>query len=457
MVNTIHSKSMSVVSHCLLVLMICKVVSSRSLSVSMDAEARAPQVSTVAEIEDTDIPIECTDEASQLEVIPEVGGSFKVSSSRFPYMVSLQRKSQEGDFSHFCGGTLLSNSLILTAAHCVFSQYEDVVLYDFRVDNSVYNGNIALSAELYATRAPRCRHLANNERIRIARHYIHPDYNGDANVGGDIAILELEAPFDYNGPYVEVWPIKPNTPDWGVNVVLGWGVTNIDEAYDSDLFLNSYEQLRMGMLMYMDTDTCQQEVGSFDPYLGRLVDERVICFYNRGVDSCGADSGGPLLQLGPRFIDDEPQNDVQLGIVSWGPDRTCTGQDGLPGLYTNIAIYASWVQTIVGQYSTPSPQCSGKLSVFSEPQGDVLLSGYNNLQSSAKNCCESCSGLPGCNAWVYCYYNNGCKSADGSTVPKGFCQLKQFEGQVKLNTTMGITVWGGYQESEQDIVQETQT
>eukprot|EP01023_Acetabularia_acetabulum_P000114 TRINITY_DN10052_c0_g3_i5.p2 TRINITY_DN10052_c0_g3~~TRINITY_DN10052_c0_g3_i5.p2 ORF type:complete len:207 (-),score=21.73 TRINITY_DN10052_c0_g3_i5:1103-1723(-) len=200
----------------------------------------------------------------------------------------------------------------------------------------------------------------------------------------------------------------------------------------------------MGILRWMGLDACKREVAKYDDFLSEFIDDSVLCFQNRGVDGCRADSGGPLLQLGPNFINDIPGNDVQLGIVSWGPDITCTGADGLPGLYTNVTKYASWVQTIVSINSTPPPKCTGNLSVFSEPAGETLLSGYSNFQKTAKECCESCSGLLGCNAWIFCFYTDGCLRADGMPVPNGFCELKQFQGQVQIHNSPQITVWSGY-------------
>lgn len=59
----------------------------------------------------------------------------------------------------------------------------------------------------------------------------------------------------------------------------------------------------------------------------------------KGQDSCGGDSGGPLMypgsygKLGVRY--------VQRGIVSFGSKRCGIG--GFPGVYTNVAYYMNWI------------------------------------------------------------------------------------------------------------------
>lgn len=58
-----------------------------------------------------------------------------------------------------------------------------------------------------------------------------------------------------------------------------------------------------------------------------------------GKDSCGGDSGGPLL-----FTDrSHPTYSYSycVGVVSFGP-RQC-GQNGMPGIYTRVTSYIDWI------------------------------------------------------------------------------------------------------------------
>ena len=62
-----------------------------------------------------------------------------------------------------------------------------------------------------------------------------------------------------------------------------------------------------------------------------------LCICGKGKDSCGGDSGGPLIiqkRKGPR------KQAVQIGLVSWG---VVCGSSGVPGVYTNVAHFLEWI------------------------------------------------------------------------------------------------------------------
>ena len=63
------------------------------------------------------------------------------------------------------------------------------------------------------------------------------------------------------------------------------------------------------------------------------------CAYNfTGKDACGGDSGGPLTISRYRNLDEYW---TQIGIVSWG--LISCGTEGVPGVYTNVRRYLSWI------------------------------------------------------------------------------------------------------------------
>jgi len=94
-----------------------------------------------------------------------VGGEESVPGSR-PWMVSLQRSS------HFCGGSLIKNDWVLTAAHCV--------------DGSSTSG-------LYAVVGRHAWNGSGGQRIAVSQIIVHPSYN-DSTSDHDIALLKLSSP-----------------------------------------------------------------------------------------------------------------------------------------------------------------------------------------------------------------------------------------------------------------------
>jgi secreted trypsin-like serine protease len=55
-----------------------------------------------------------------------------------------------------------------------------------------------------------------------------------------------------------------------------------------------------------------------------------------GVDSCWADSGGPLVT----------EDNILIGVVSTGVG---CARPGLPGIYTRVSEYSSWIESVVTQ------------------------------------------------------------------------------------------------------------
>lgn len=104
-----------------------------------------------------------------------------VPEGKYPFIVSLQQLNIPGvDFlgsSHFCGGSVLNDNTILTAAHCVDGQEVSGV--------RIYVGghNIAnMNAE---------------NTFHAVKAVVHPKWNGHPDKTPDIAIIKLNRPIDF--------------------------------------------------------------------------------------------------------------------------------------------------------------------------------------------------------------------------------------------------------------------
>jgi secreted trypsin-like serine protease len=98
-------------------------------------------------------------------------------AENLPWIVSL-KNSATGN--HFCGGTLIADQWVLTAAHCLFN-----------------SGKIKLASQLTATVG---EYDLNSDPVTpasgIQQIYIHPDYNSSTSVN-DIALLKLGSSVNY--------------------------------------------------------------------------------------------------------------------------------------------------------------------------------------------------------------------------------------------------------------------
>ncbi|XP_072841907.2 ovochymase-2 isoform X1 [Pogona vitticeps] len=233
-----------------------------------------------------------------------VGGEEAVPHS-WPWQASIQILGE-----NLCGGTVLTSTWVITAAHCFKEkeQYKDL----WRVVVGAHD----------------IQDEEQNSQKRSVKQYIpHPDFNA-TTTDSDIALVQLTEPLEFNHYVRPVClpkrneTVEPST----VCVITGWGIQFEDGEKSRKL-----HQLEVPILV---SEECQQY---YKNHSGSL-NERMFCAgfpAEGGKDACTGDSGGPLVC---------PSEDsiyyTLNGIISWG--LGC-GRKGYPGVYTNVASFIDWI------------------------------------------------------------------------------------------------------------------
>jgi secreted trypsin-like serine protease len=224
-----------------------------------------------------------------------IGGTS--SFSPYSWMVSIQDET-----GHFCGGVLIHEHFVLTAAHCL----EDVQASNL----SLVIGELS-------------RHPTPSANLEAVDWYIqHSAYNDDS-LTRDIAIIKLKDASDKE-------PIKLLNSLKDINqndslIVMGWGLTKEGD------FSSSPSELREVTVGFQSDSICKSSY----PGLENDYWQYSFCAgqLSGGKDSCSGDSGGPIVIAS--------ENGFQLtGLVSWG--YGC-GEPEYYGVYTEIPSFIDWI------------------------------------------------------------------------------------------------------------------
>jgi trypsin len=215
-----------------------------------------------------------------------VGGS-RASIADHPYAVYLTT----ADGFQFCGGTLVDDNKVVTAAHCTAGKEP--------TDLAVVAGREDKESGAGVTSAVRAI-------------WVHPQFT-DVRSGADVSVLTLEDRLPYEALPL---PTKEDTAVYAAGqpgLILGWGRTAADGPPSRYL-------LQASVPLMTDPDC----VKSYPAYKA----ESMVCagVPQGGVDSCQGDSGGPLIVAGKL-----------AGVTSWGEGCAAPGK---PGVYTRLGVYA---------------------------------------------------------------------------------------------------------------------
>lgn len=231
--------------------------------------------------------------------MPKIVGGEDAPIDKFPWAAAIAAERLDGSFFQFCGGSLIAEDWVLTAAHCQVGGGDKVILgrEDLRTgEGVVHDVEFALT---------------------------HADYNPDTQEN-DIALVKLTTASEQTAVGLVDAADTAAQPGDGATIV-GWG-----RLAEGGATSNVLQEVTVPIIT---NETCQEAYAAD----GITLTATMLCAGREegGQDSCQGDSGGPLM------VSAAPGDFRQAGVVSFGIG--CARPEKY-GVYTRLSQFRDWVE-----------------------------------------------------------------------------------------------------------------
>ncbi|KAI8901448.1 trypsin-like cysteine/serine peptidase domain-containing protein [Globomyces pollinis-pini] len=231
-----------------------------------------------------------------------VGGTLVGSQDVYPWLVAIRKNG-----GAHCGGSLISPTKVLTAAHCVVGQ----TLTSLQVLYRRYDFRRTATTEGSTT-------------FKVTKRAVHPSYSSPL-YGFDVAVLDVER---VSGPIATKFAnldttgalISPGQP----LKIAGWGTLASGASSASTKMYETVVPV-----------TTQAVCVNAYPSLQQVTTVFCAGYTQGGKDACQGDSGGPA------FVSNQDGSVTVAGVVSFGNGCALAGY---PGAYATVAPLSSWIK-----------------------------------------------------------------------------------------------------------------
>jgi secreted trypsin-like serine protease len=272
-------------------------------------------------------------------VSPRIVGGSEVSISTAPWQVALIDVQYSNNFfGQFCGGSLISATWIVTAAHCVVRGSRTLLPSALKIQT----GDSTLS-------------MSSLSGFSVSEIVVHPQYRSTSK-NHDIALLRLSTPVTLGETTQAISIYRGEISEDTVGYVTGWGETTTTSPRGDYFFPTGGGYYRPGTSNFPTklhgTYVWVSDKNCWGAKPKSFRSDLMVCAGTRDWlnDTCQGDSGGPLA------IEFSGRNYL-AGVTSFGAGCAWLS----PGIYTKVSRYASWIFDRAGLdlSATPSPSISG--------------------------------------------------------------------------------------------------
>lgn len=242
-------------------------------------------------------------------------GGRKVKKGELPHQVVIYKSGFFGQYSFHCGGSLINDQWIITAAHCLTTDDRET----FNPRKIIIAAGVTKLKEI------------NNYRIDVKSIFVHPNYKNNANDEefydiGLIKTSQLVSKVKSDAKPISL-PKTREESKYKRVTVSGFGLTRENGFFPS-------QDLRAATILIQNDNKCKKI------YKRSYDKNSMICagVDNGKNDTCQGDSGGPV------SVKVANGQHILLGITSFG--NGC-GRRGTPGVYTKVSTYLNWINQVI--------------------------------------------------------------------------------------------------------------